>query len=295
MISVLTILDGLYYASILYLLSLGLNLIFGVSRVLNLAHGAFYAFGAYVTAWFLGIIVGSYGGVYLPILVVIGILLGPLTVSAISILLERGVIRLLYNSPLERQLLATYGSLLIFSDLIKMIWGGNIIVASQPISILGTMYIFEYSYPIYYIILIISSFAIGVLVNLFIYNTKYGALIRAVSLDSEMSSSLGLNVEKIRMLSFVIAASLAGIAGSLVVPIISATLGMESEPLILAFIISVIGGLGSFWGALIGSILIGILRSITIAFFPEIELALIFLIASVVLIVRPKGIWGASS
>ncbi|MEM4969835.1 MAG: branched-chain amino acid ABC transporter permease [Sulfolobales archaeon] len=293
MLSYINILDGLYYASILYLLSLGLNLVFGVSKLLNLGHGSFYSLGAYITAWFIGIALSYYRQSQALLLIpYLGIAIGAIAVAAIGALLEKTIIRFLYNITLERQLLATYGILLIFSDIERMIWGGNILSAPQPVDLLGNINVGGYYYPTYYILLIIISFSIGIGMHLFIYKTDIGILIRATSYDRELAPGLGINVRRVSTVTFLLSAFLAGLAGSLIVPITSATLGMEIEPLILAFIVSVIGGLGSFWGSLIGSILIGELRSLGIALFPEIELAIVFLIAAIVLAIRPEGLLG---
>lgn len=293
MLSYITILDGLYYATILYLLSLGLNLVFGVSKLLNLGHGSFYSLGAYITAWFIGVALSYYGQPQASLIIpYLGIVVGAITVTAIGAFLEKTIIRFLYNVSLERQLLATYGILLIFSDIERMIWGGNILSAPQPVDLLGGINIGGYYYPIYYVYLIIISFSIGVGLHLLIYKTDLGILIRVTSYDRESAPALGIDVRRISTITFLLSAFLAGLAGSLIVPITSATLGMEIEPLILAFIVSVVGGLGSFWGSLVGSILIGEMRSLGIAIFPEIELAIVFLIAAVVLVIRPEGLLG---
>jgi branched-subunit amino acid ABC-type transport system permease component len=293
LLSYINILDGLYYASILYLLSLGLNLVFGVSKVLNLGHGSFYSLAAYITAWFIGMLLSSYGNSQAAIIIsFLGIVLGAILVASIGFLLEETIIKYIYGISLERQLLATYGLLLIFSDVERIIWGGNILSAPQPVDLSGGINIGGYYYPLYYIYLMIISFSIGIAMHLLIYRTDLGVLIRVTSYDRETAPGFGINVRRISTITFVLSAFLAGLAGSLIVPITSATLGMEIEPLILAFIVSVVGGLGSFWGSLIGSIVIGEIRSIGIALFPEIELATVFLIAAAILSIKPGGLLG---
>jgi len=285
------IINGLYYASILYLLSLGLNLIFGVSKLINLTQGSFYSLGAYITAWFISTMLSFYilkGNALL--ISFSGILLGVIITGLIGLLIEKTVIKYIYNISLERQLLATYGLLLIFMDLERMIWGGNIISAPQPLRLLGELSIDGYHYSIYYLLIIITAFSIGIAVQFLIYKTDLGILFRVVSYDREIASGLGISVKKISTLTFFISALLGGLAGSLMVPITSASLGMELDPLILSFMVAVAGGLGNFWGSLIASIIIGETRSIMIAIFPEIELALIYLIVFIILATKPEGI-----
>jgi branched-subunit amino acid ABC-type transport system permease component len=221
-----------------------------------------------------------------------GILLGVIITGLIGLLIEKTVIKYIYNISLERQLLATYGLLLVFMDLERMIWGGNIISAPQPLWLLGELNIDGYHYSIYYLLIIITAFSIGIAVQFLIYKTDLGILFRVVSYDREIASGLGISVKKISTLTFFISALLGGLAGSLMVPITSASLGMELEPLILSFMVAVAGGLGNFWGSLIASIIIGETRSIIIAIFPEIELALIYLIVFIILATKPEGILG---
>ena len=287
------IINGLYYASILYLLSLGLNLIFGVSKLINITQGSFYSLGAYITAWFISTMLSFHilkGNALL--ISFSGILLGVIITGLIGLLIEKTVIKYIYNIPLERQLLATYGLLLVFMDLERMIWGGNIISAPQPLWLLGELSINGYHYSIYYLLIIITAFSIGIAIQFLIYKTDLGILFRVVSYDREIASGLGISVKKISTLTFFISALLGGLAGSLMVPITSASLGMELEPLILSFMVAVAGGLGNFWGSLIASVIIGETRSIMIAMFPEIELALIYLIVFIILATKPEGILG---
>jgi len=279
------ILNGLYFAALLFFLSLGLNLILGVMGILNLAHGSLYAIGAFMAAWTI-IAVGTGIPVYFALLggVVLGALFG--------LLLELLLIRPMYKRALEYQLLITFGALLLFEDLIKMIWGGEALYASEPFDILGKTSILGHSYPVYFLLVMIITLIVGLLIWLMMSKTNFGIMIRAISLDREMATGLGLSVGKLSTLVFVLGAALAGFAGALVVPTTPALLGIGMEPLILAFIVVVVGGLGSLKGALVGALIVGEIRSIGIAFFPEIELALLFLIAAIILVVRPKGLFG---
>lgn len=279
------ILNGLYFAAILFSISLGLNLILGIMGILNLAHGALYAIGAFMAAWTI-IAVGT------GIPVFFALLSGVVLAAFFGLLLEFLLIRPMYKRALEYQLLITFGALLLFEDLIKMIWGGEAYYASEPFDILGKISILGQSYPVYFLFVIISAVIVGLLVWFIISKTRFGIMIRAISLDREMATALGLSVGKLSTLVFVFGAALAGFAGALVVPTTPATLGIGMEPLILAFIVVVVGGLGSLKGALVGSLIVGEIRSIGITFFPEIELALLFFIAAIILVVKPEGLFG---
>lgn len=279
------ILNGLYFAAILFSISLGLNLILGVMGILNLAHGSLYAIGAFMAAWTI-IAVGTGIPVYF------ALLSGVVLAAFFGLLLELLLIRPMYKRALEYQLLITFGALLLFEDLIKMIWGGEAYYASEPFDILGTISILGQTYPVYFLFVIISAVIVGLLVWFIISKTRFGIMIRAISLDREMATALGLSVGKLSTLVFVFGAALAGFAGALVVPTTPALLGIGMEPLILAFIVVVVGGLGSLKGALVGSLIVGEIRSIGIAFFPEIELALLFFIAAIILVVKPEGLFG---
>ncbi len=286
---VIYILNGLYFASLIFLISLGLNIILGVMGILNLAHGSLYAIGAFMAAWTI-ITVGK-EGTPAPIVYLL-ILSGMLLAGFVGLLLERFLIRPMYKRALEYQLLITFGALLLFEDLIKMIWGGEAYYASGPFDILGSTNILGSAYPNYFLFVIIVSLIVGLLTWFIMAKTRVGIMLRALSLDREMATALGLETSKLSTSAFVLGAALAGLAGALVVPTTPALLGIGTEPLILAFIVVVIGGLGSLKGAFIGSLMVGQIRSIGIVTFPEIELAVLFLTAVIILVVKPEGLFG---
>ncbi|MGD8228026.1 MAG: branched-chain amino acid ABC transporter permease [Desulfobacteraceae bacterium] len=282
------ILNGLYFAAFIFLISLGLNIILGVMGILNLAHGSLYAIGAFMAAWLIVAL-----GKGAPIYVLYPCLLsGAVLAAFFGLLMEYVLIRPMYKRALEYQLLITFGALLLFEDVIKMIWGGEAYYASRPFDILGRVYIFGNPYPTYFLLVMILALVVGLLIWFFMAKTKVGVMLRAVSLDREMATAMGLSVHKLGTFAFVLGAALSGFAGALVVPTTPALLGFGMEPLILAFIVVVIGGLGSLKGALLGSLVVGQTRSIGIALFPEIELALLFLIAAIILVAKPEGLFG---
>ena len=281
-------LNAIYWASILFLISLGLNIILGVAGILNLTHGELTAFGAYAAAW--GILTwGLHTPSYVPFLI---LFLGVLMAALVGLFTEVLFIRPMYERALEYQLLMTYGLLLAYEDVIKLIWGGNAYYASRPVDILGSINIMGYTYPVYFLFVILVSVLTGIIVWYILFRTKFGTMLRAVAMDKEMASALGLNIKRYFTLAFIFGAALAGLSGSLMAPSSAVVLGFGLDPLLLAFLVVVIGGLGSLKGALVGSIIIGMLRSIGIAMFPEIELAITYLIAVTILAIRPQGLMG---
>jgi branched-chain amino acid transport system permease protein len=281
-------LNGLYFAALLFLTSLGLNIILGVMGILNLAHGSLYAIGAFIAAWTIIAI-----GMKVPtFFLYISLLSGLVLAGIVGFLMEKSLIRFMYKRTLEYQLLLTFGVLLLLEDVIKMIWGGQAYYASAPFDLLGSIDILGHIYPIYFLFVMAITLIAGVFIWLFMAKTKLGIMLRAISLDREMATGLGLDIGRLSTFAFVLGSGLAGLAGALVVPTTPALLGIGMEPLILAFIVVVVGGLGSLKGALVGALFVGFTRSFGIAIFPEIELPLLFLIAGIILVIKPEGLFG---
>jgi branched-chain amino acid transport system permease protein len=206
--------------------------------------------------------------------------------------MEKTLIRAMYKRTLEYQLLLTFGALLLLEDLIKMVWGGQALYASAPFDRLGKVEILGSVYPAYFLLVIAITLGVGLLIWLFMGKTRLGIMLRAISLDREMATGLGLDIARLSTLAFILGSGLAGLAGALVIPTTPALLGIGMEPLIFAFIVVVVGGLGSLKGALVGALLVGLTRSFGIAIFPEIELPLLFLIAGIILVAKPQGLFG---
>jgi branched-chain amino acid transport system permease protein len=281
-------LNGLYFGALLFLISLGLNIILGVMGILNLAHGSLYAIGAFMAAWTIIAI-----GMKVPIpFLYISLLSGLVLAAIVGFLMEKSLIRAMYKRTLEYQLLLTFGALLLLEDVIKMIWGGQAYYASAPFDVLGKITILGNVYPNYFLFVMAIAIIAGLLIWFFMAKTRLGIMLRAVSLDREMATGLGLNIGGLSTFAFMLGSALAGLAGALVVPTTPALLGIGMEPLILAFIVVVVGGLGSLKGALVGALLVGLTRSFAIAIFPEIELPLLFLIAGIILVAKPQGLFG---
>ena len=287
-ILVIQVLNSFFYASVLFLIAAGLSLIFGVMGIINMAHGSLYALGAYVTAWVITAVPGD-----LPFVVLLLLLpVGAVAVALVGLVIEPTLIRPLYKRPEEYQLLITFALLLVLEDIMHLVFGGIPLSASAVIDRMGSFPIFDLIYPTYNLLVI----AVGALAALclwaFIYRTKFGVILRAASQDMRMASALGVNIKRVYVQAFGIGCFLAGLGGAIVVPSQAAVLGMGIDNLILAFVVVVIGGLGSLRGALIGALVVSFMRTFMVQFCPELELGVLYLIAAGVLLVRPTGLFG---
>lgn len=279
-------------ASILFLIAVGLNIIYGVMKIVNLAHPAFFTLGCYSVAGLgMGIIISIFGSSSITPILIAPPLFAALIVVIASLLIFP-LFLFMSGKGDEVQLLLTYGLLLIFEDLFRLIWGSEPLRASQPYELAGSIYIGEYIVPVYNIYVIISALIVALLLWFFLFKTKQGTLIRAASMDIEMTSALGANVRRVLLMTVLFAAFLAGLGGGLYIPSGSVMLGMSVELLVLAFVVVVIGGLGSFLGSFIGAFIVSLLRTITLILFPELELALIYIIAIIILTLKPEGLGG---
>ena len=278
--------SGLTTAMFLFLIASGLSLIFGVLKIINFAHGSLYMIGAYIS-WNMTLILGptSLG------------FLGAVAVASVSVailggLVERFLLRYMYQREQLYQLLFTYALVLIFADACKFIWGTQPHSVSRPPILAGSFDLLGVRFPHYdlFIILLGPLIALGfwVLLN----RTSFGRTIRAAALDREMLGALGTNVSALYLAMFVLASFLAGLSGALVSPIRSVVPGMDVEIIIEAFIVVVIGGLGSLWGTLLGSLVYGLTLAFGILIFPRFSIFAAFVIMAVVLIVRPWGLMG---
>lgn len=292
-IFIIQLLNSFFYAAVLFLIAAGLSLIYGVMRIVNLAHGTLYALGAYVSAWVVG---GAVGHAASGTLGLAGLLLllpvGAVAIAVVGAVIEPTLLRPLYRRPEEYHLLITFGLLMILEDAMRFLFGGTPLTAGSIMDHMGSIPIGRLLYPTYNLFVI----AIGLIAALglwwFIYRTKFGVILRATSQDRRMAAALGINVSRVYVQAFAIGCFMAGLGGAVVVPAQAAVLGMGIEALILAFVVVVIGGLGSLEGALVGALIVGLVRTAGIQFFPEIELAVLYLIATAVLLIRPTGLFG---
>jgi len=284
--------DGAIYASWLFIIATGLTLIYGVMRILNMAHGSLYALGAYAAASLAGAWLragyaplGSYAMLVLAAILV-GITVGPL--------IERGLLRHFYGRDEVVLVLVTYALFLIIEDAVKLVWGVESYFVSEPYGLLGNVDLGDLSYPLYSVVLVLAAVAVGVALRFGIYGTKHGKLLTAVIHDREVSAALGINVNRIYLVTFTLGTTLAAIGGALTAPTVSVVPGMGVEVIVLAFAVVVIGGLGSMQGAALGALIVGLVRSSAVHFFPQVELFSIYLVMALVLAVRPRGLFVAA-
>jgi len=279
-------LGGLTTAMFLFLIASGLSLVFGVMRVLNFAHGSFYMVGAYL-AWqvvqWLGPMVGSFW---------LAALCAALGVALLGGVAERLLLRHLYGREELYQLLFTYALVLILGDAAKVIWGTQQLSVSRPPLLAGGAELFGTALPFYNLFIILLGPAVAIAVWLGLTRTPIGRMVRAAALDREMLGALGANVGLIYTGMFMLSSFLAGLSGALVTPIESIVPGMDVEIIVEAFIVVVIGGMGSFWGTLLGSVIYGQVLSFGILIFPSFSIFSVFALMAVILIVRPWGLLG---
>jgi branched-chain amino acid transport system permease protein len=286
--------DGLIDASWIFIVAVGLTLIFGVLNVLNLAHGNFYAIGAYVAASAAG---WYYAGTdALPAFGLV-IMLGSALLVAVVLgpLIERGLLRFFYERDEVVLVLVTYALFLILEDATKLIWGVNPYYAYEPYVLFGNVSIFGLSYVGYDLVLIIVAVVVGVLLWLGLNRTISGKLVLAVIYDRDMSSALGVNVTRIFVIAFTIGVFLAAASGAITAPKISVQPGLAVTVVLLSFAVVVIGGMGSIEGAAVASLIVGISRSMAIHMAPWAELFIVYLVMALMLVMRPQGLFGAQA
>ena len=285
------LIDGVMYAAWLFLIAVGLTLIFGVMRILNMAHGTFYAIGAYAaataaSAWIAG---GMAPIVVYPVLIVAGIAAGVI----LGVTVEQGLLRFMRGRDATILLLVTYALFLILEDAIKLIWGVDPYLVSEPYGMLGNFSIGLLSYPNYNLIVLFAAVFSGLALTYFLQSTRKGKMLRAVIHDADMSQAIGIDVDRWFLVTFVAGTVLACMGGALVAPTISVVPGMGVEVIVLMFAVVVIGGLGSIPGAALGAILVGFVRAAAVHYWPEAELFSIYGAMALVLVVRPKGLFAA--
>lgn len=283
------LIDGLIEASYLFLVALGLTLIFGVMKILNVAHGSFYAFGAYAAATAIGWWFASGLPAYLsfPLMFLIAISLGIL----FGIILEMGLLKRMYGRDEVIIVLVTFASFLMLEDVIIWIWGGNPYFAFEPYSLLGELQIGTLIYSNYDIALIGLAVALAAATWLLLNKTAQGRLLLAVIHDPEMAAAFGINVKRYFTVTFMIGAALGCLGGAVMAPKISVAPGIGVEVIVLAFAIVVIGGMGSIWGAIVGALTVGITRAASVHLFPQAELFVIYAVMTLVLVFRPEGLF----
>ena len=283
----LQIVSGLVSASILFLLAAGLSLIFGVCRVLNLAHGAFFMLATYL-AYALPFALGGDSALSFWLV----LLIGPLLLAAVGALVEVTLFRRIYGADILVQILPTIALIFIFGDIVRFVWGLPSKTVASPEQFSGAIVLLGVAFPSYYGFIVGTGAVIAAGLWLLVYRTRWGILIRAIAQDREMSASLGINETAIYTGVFALAVWLAGVAGVLSAPITGAARELDVDAIIDAFVVVVVGGLGSIPGSLLAALLIGMVRSFGILIIPQFAMAFVFGLMAVVLILRPTGLLG---
>jgi len=282
------LLGGVFHAAVLFLVAAGLQLVFGVQKIVNLACGSFYALGAYfgISAVTWAIAKGVPPGAFLPVLLVSGLVLG-LIGPAIEALL-----RTVYHRDEAFQLLLTFALVLMFQDVLRFFWGANPQQLGDLVMSYGKLSAGAVVIPTYNALVILASIAIAAGIGTFLKQTRFGRILRATAENREMSQALGVNVRWMYASVFTLGTVLGTVGGALVVPTAAASLDMPVELVVEAFAVVVIGGLGSMRGALAGALVVGVTRALAIRYYAELEMLAIYLIVIVILVARPAGLFG---
>jgi branched-chain amino acid transport system permease protein len=279
---------GLSQASVLFLVAAGLSLVFGALRVINMAHGSLYMVGAFISTAVVGLVAQTTVGF------VAALIVAPAIVGALGALIEIVVLRRLYNREHLLQLLATYALVLVFAGAVRIIFGSENRNIGKPDFLNGGLNIAGLTFPSYKLFLMVAAIAVAVALYFVLYRTGLGRNIRAAVSDPELLSSSGVNVPRLFTVVFVIGAALAAVGGVLISPDQAVNGTMDTDVLINAFAISVIGGLGSLLGSFVGALIVGLATSfgILLPATSRWSLAFIFVLMAAVLTVRPWGLFG---
>ncbi|CAA7627031.1 branched-chain amino acid ABC transporter permease [Magnetospirillum sp. UT-4] len=294
-------LNGLQFGVTLFLMAAGLTLVFGVMDVIHLSHGSFYMMGAFLTAS-----LGSRFDSYL-----IGLALAIPAVALIGMAVEWIAIRRLYQRQHLDQVLATFGLIMIFNELVRMVWGSQPIFLSPPAALAGTVEVLPgIPYPLFRLAILAAGLAVAVLLAVMIRRTRLGMRLRAGASDRAMAGALGVDIDRLFTIVFGLGAGLAALAGGMAGTVLSVQVGMGESILILAFVVVVIGGIGSIKGALVGAILVGLVDTLARTALPvalrsamaasqadsvaaSLSSTSVYLLMVLVLAWRPKGLYGA--
>ncbi|WP_435258112.1 branched-chain amino acid ABC transporter permease [Thioclava sp. FR2] len=275
-------LNALQLSMLLFLLSIGLTVIFGLMHFVNLAHGSLYALGAYFAATLAG-----FGGYWA------GFFLAPVAVAGVGVLLYSGLIRRMRKSGPMAQVLVTFGLIFAMLDLTRIFWGDLALAIEVPQVLAGRVALFGVEYPTYRLFIIALGLAIFAALAFVLGRTQIGAMIRAGVDNDAMAACLGINVERLFFIVFCVGCALAGLAGAVAAPLLSVTPDMGLQILIPTLIVIVIGGLGSLKGAIAGSLIFGFVQTFGAVMAPQLASVLIYALLAAVLVVKPVGLFPA--
>ena len=279
------ILNGLSWGMLLFLISMGLTVVFGVMGVLNFAHGALFMLGSYLCMQ----LVQWTGSFWLALLV------GPPVVALLAVLIERFLLRPIYKRDTSLQLLLTFGIMLILDDGVRLIWGSAYHTVNPPQILSGVISLFSRPYPVYRIFLVIVGPLVGALLWAFFSLTRWGKIMRAAAMDRQMAEIVGVKVPLLFTAVFAFGAWIAALGGVLAAPHQSVGPAMGERVIIESFIVVVIGGMGSFPGAFAGALILGLLNAFGATLIPNLQMALPYILLAVVLLARPRGLFGGAA
>lgn len=286
---IIQVLNGITFAMFLYLIAAGLSVVFGVIDIVNFAHGSFYMLGAYFAYSMTHKL--NFTGNFMVTLMV-----APVLVGLLGVLMERFLLRPIYDAPHFLQLLLTYGVILISQDAVKYFWSGKgqeFVKSVPPPDVLsGSVDILGRPFPSYYLFAIVSGLLVAVFLWWFLERSRWGSLIRAAASQKEMLAALGVNVKLLYTLVFALGALLGGLGGALAAPVRAAHPGMGMEVIVECFVVVVLGGLGSVKGALVAALIIGELEVFGIRYFEELSMAFMYVLMIAVLLYKPAGLFG---
>lgn len=281
-LALINALNGLSWGMLLFLIAMGLTTIFGVAGVLNFAHGALFMLGAYscmqVARW-----TGSFWA---------GLVAAPLVVAVLGGIVEAGLLRRVYGRDASHQLLLTFALLLVLEDGIRLVWGPGYHLVEPPAPLAGTVEVAGYSFPVYRLFLVGLGPLVGLALWALFRFTRFGKIVRAAASDREMAAGIGIRVPRLFTGVFMFGTALAALGGALAAPHQSVGPAMGERIIIESFIVVVVGGLGSFPGAFVGALLLGLLEAFGTQFVPRAQMAIPYLLLTAILVVRPRGLFG---
>jgi branched-chain amino acid transport system permease protein len=281
--------DGVTYASWLFIVALGLTLVFGVLKILNIAHGSFYALGAYVTATLVSL---AASWALPPAMSLVAMLLAAVLVAVlVAPLTERGLLRFFYGRDEVLLVLVTYAMFLMMEDISILIWGANPFYVSEPYGMFGNIDIGSQTYVGYDFMLVALAVVVGLGVWWGLNRTRFGKIVTAVIHSAEVASSMGIQVSRVYMVAFAVGIFLAALGGAFTAPMLSVQPGLSVGVIIISFAVVIIGGLGSIEGAAIGALIVGLARALAVHVWPVAELFSVYVVMALVLMFRPQGLF----
>ncbi len=280
---IIIFLNGLANGMLLFLISAGLTLIFGVMGILNFAHGSFYMLGAYLT--FALVVQGK-----LPL--IFALVFAPIIVALVGGIIEVLCLRRIYQQDVSFQLLLTFAFGLIINDFVRLIWGSAPLTIPTPQLWRASIEILERTYPVYNLLIILIAPIVGISLWLLLTRTRFGKIIRASAQNRIMAGALGINVPRLFTVVFMLGTWLGGVAGVLAAPLRTINPALAEQVIIDSFIVSVIGGLGSLPGSLIGALMLGQINAFGILIAPRAQVAFPFILMAITLLIRPRGLFG---